>query len=530
MARRRRSDGPSLAENFSELRNDYAAAKTSRFRRRRTGVAAAGSGADYHYRNESDYLRLMEFARDMDRNDCLVGQTIDRAVMNTVQDGFVLDPTTGDEELDKDLAARWNDWAEDPDQCDTAGERTFWEMETLALRQSMVDGDILALPIRDGTLQMVEGHRLRRPRGTRRKNCVHGVLLDDHRRRLEYWITKDDVDPMQTVQRVSEISRYPARDKQGNRQVFQIYTSKRVSQTRGVSALAPIFDLCGMFEDINFANLVRAQVASCFAIFRERPTGFSGVGKQTTGEQTTDTLSDGSSRTIEGIAPGMEYLGMDGEKFKMDSPNVPNPEFFPHAKLIMQLIGVNLGLPLVLVLLDAKETNFSGWRGAVDQARLGFRQNQKRLSQRLHRPTYQWKVRQWMADDAAIRHSAENLKDQIFSHKWRCPRWTYIEPMKDAAARLLRTRNGQTSQRRAASEDGIDWEDLSSEIVEDNAKLIRKAHETAVQLNKENKDLNITWREVANLPTPDGLNISVSTEAADVQPDNSNKDQQDGQK
>ena len=122
---RRELVNPTLAESFEQLRSDYSAAKSSRFRRRRTGVNSLGSGADWHVRNESDYLRMMEDARDMDRNDVVVGQVLDRATTNIIQDGFTLDPQTGDKDVNQHLKGQWEDWAGDPDQCDLAGENTF---------------------------------------------------------------------------------------------------------------------------------------------------------------------------------------------------------------------------------------------------------------------------------------------------------------------------------------------------------------------------------------------------------------------
>ncbi len=50
-----------------------------------------------------------------------------------------------------------------------------------------------------------------------------------------------------------------------------------------------------------------------------------------------------------------------------------------------------------------------------------------------------------------------------------------------------------------------DWDDLVTEIVEDNAKLIVAAQEKANALNTQFPGLNITWRELACLPTPDNL-------------------------
>jgi len=452
----------------------------------------------------------------MDRNDMVVGQAVDRAVLNTVQDGIKLDVKTGDETLDADLLARWNEWANDPSQCDLAGELTFHAMEGLVLRSVFVDGDILALPTVDGALQLVEAHRLRTPRNTKR-NVIHGVLLDENRRRLEYWLTKDDISPDRPVERVSDIKRYPARDEDGYLQVFHIYNPKRVTQTRGVTAFAPIFDAIGMHDDIQFAKLVQQQIVSCFAIFRQRELDFAGGASPQTGARTTESLADGTTRTIEGIAPGMLVEGAPGETLHGFSPNVPNPEWFPQTKLILTFIGINLGLPLVMVLMDASETNFSGWRGAIEQARMGFKRNQRLvLIERFHRPVYLWKVRQWLAEDAALRRAAQRRGINIFRHEWHPPTWPYIQPLQDASADLLRVRNGLLSHRRRSAERGLDWDDLSTEIVEDNALAIAKAKRKAAELNAEFEDGQpVHWRELLSLPTPDGVRVNITTAAID---------------
>jgi capsid protein len=512
---------PTMAEAFETLRGDYSAAKSSRFRRRRTGTSALGSGADWHLRNESDYLRMMEDARDMDRNDVIVGQILDRAVSNTIQDGFVLDPDTGDPAANQDLKGRWLDWATEPDLCDLAGECSFWDYEKLSLRNCHADGDICILPNQSGRLEAVEAHRLRTPKNTT-LNVVCGVKRDPAtRRHLEYWFTKEDVNPLSPVNRVNDIRKYAARDAEGFKQVWHILVSqKRFSQTRGITALAPIFDLCGMFEDINFATLVKHQVASCFAIFEELdntfPNDTAGTASQNAqaeGQPTESVVKKGVEMMLRGMAPGMFFKGKQGSKYRLDSPKVPSPEFFPHVKLILTLIGINLGLPLVMVLMDASETNFSGWRGAVDQARMGFRDRQFDLKAQLHRPCYVWKVRQWLAQDPALRAIAEKSNIKIFRHHWSTPTWPYIQPYQDAAADLLRIRNALISRRRQCAERNLNWDRLSTEITEDNAMMIEKAHLKAVELHQKYPELEITWREIASLPSPDGVNVSLQPDA-----------------
>src|SRR5690606_12224239 len=124
-------------------------------------------------------------------------------------------------------------------------------------------------------------------------------------------------------------------------------------------------------------------------------------------------VSPAGVRQVEGVSPGMEVIGAPGEELQGFSPNVPNAEYFHQVKLILQIIGVNFGLPLCLVLMDGSETNFSGWRGAVDEARKGFVADQQNLMRRLHRPAYKWKVSQWLEDDSALRKVAESGKVDI---------------------------------------------------------------------------------------------------------------------
>jgi len=503
-----------LTEASEDIRADYNAAKVTRLNRSRPGIAPTGSGADYHYRSESDYLRLLEFARAMDRNDTVIGQMLDRAVTNTVQDGMRLDPDTGDKKLDADLAARWKEYADDPTQCDIAAERTFGDMEWAVLRARMLDGDVFAIGTEDGGLQFMEAHRCRTPTRVNRANLVHGVEMNGLRRPLRYWFTIEDIDPFKATV-TKDFTQYPAFDDDGYRIVFHIKSPKRITQARGVTAFAPIYQIATYLDDINFAKVVQQQVASCFAVFHEFDIA-AGIGNDVqTGERETETLGDGSTRTIEGISPGMHLWGEPGEKLQGFSPNVPNPEYFPHVKLIITLISINIGMPLVLSMLDASETNFSGWRGAVDQARMGFRLNQTQQIRQFNTPVYSWKVRQWLAGDAAMRKAAGKSKVRILNHKWQAPTWPYIEPLKDASADLLRVRNGLISPRRLHAERGREWEEIAREIVEDNVLAISAAMKAAAVLNASAPEgQQVHWREVLSLPTPDGVSVKLAESAS----------------
>ncbi len=503
---RRIIENPTLAEAFESLRAEYNAARSSRFRRARTGVGPTGRTGDYHYRTEGDYLRMMELSRDFMRNDPVVGQGVRRGLVgNVVRDGFSPDPQTGDPGANTAIKDRWRSWSESPEQVDLAGEHDWHELEGLVLQQTIVDGDICELPLREGCLESVEAHRLRTPSNTK-QNVVHGVLLDQNRRRLEYWFTRDDIDPSQSLSKVGDMKRYAARDAAGNRQVFHCYLPDRLSQTRGVTAFAPIVDMVGMHDDIQFAKLVQCQVVSAFAVLRERSPMATYQPDAQRGERTTSTLSDGTVRILEGIAPGMEVSGQPGEKLTGFSPAVPNPEWKPYALLILTFVAINLGLPLAVLLLDPSQTNFSGWRGAMDQARIGFRRLQRRLAARLHKPVYAWKLRQWAAEDPAL---ARIDASKLFLHRWQFPRWPYIDPATDAAADLIRQRNLLASPRMVAAERGYDWDEIVEQTVADNGQAIRAAKAAAAEINAANPDDDpVSWRELLSLPTPDRVAAS----------------------
>lgn len=519
--RSRETPVANLIQSFGDLRNDYSATRPSKFRRTRTGLPSMGSGGDYHLRNDATWLKALEYARDMDRNDTIIGPLLDRAADSTIQDGLDPEPSTGDPKLNRDLADRWWEWSMDPEQADITGEMSFDAMEWHVFRQGfLVDGDMLPLLTKDGRIQLIEAHRCRKPTNTK-LNVVNGVLLDEKRRRMEYWITKDDIDPNAPLKNVGDVTRVPARDPQGNRLVCHVYHPKRVTQTRGISALWPMMDPAGMFEDINFAAMIKQQISACFAIFHEQALGSDPHGDSPqVGDRSTETMPGGGSRTLESIAPGMRIIGRPGERLQGFAPNVPGAEFFPHMKMILTQLSINLGLPLCVALLDASETNFSGFRGAVDQARLGFRRNQREMCAKFHRPVYLWKVRNWIEEDGALRRASQKRGVNIFSHTWKFPSWPYIDPYKDATADTVRLKGSHISPRRMQAERGREWRETVTEFVDDCALAIETAKKKAAEINQKYPDdsVPVQWRDLINLPTGDGITLKLADLSANDEP------------
>jgi capsid protein len=520
-----------IAGPLHELRQDYRAAWDNQFRSNRVGIPALGATADFHYRIETRYFRMVELARDVDRNDMVVGQGITRLLNNVVQDGFHCDPLTGEEDLDNYLRDWWKGWAEDRSQVHFNKMHDFHAAEKLVLRHVVVDGDHIVLTTDVGSLDLLENHRLRTPINTAR-HVVHGILLNDYGTPLEYWLTRKNIQPLIPVQRVGDTQAYPAWNKDGTPGVLHLMHPKRVSQHRGVTVMAPTMDPVGMHDDIQFAALVKQQVATSIAILREKPDiDTPPSNTSTSGDveaRSNDNRNPGAAtRLLQHLYPGMEVVGEPGEKLTAFTPNVPGDVFFDHSHLILTFIAINLDLPLSVLLLDPSDASFSGLRSVLDQARIGWREWQNWLISVFHRPVWEWKVRQWAAEKSK---RGQMLRDalargvNIFAHIWHPPDWDYIQPETDARADALEVGSGLNSPRRVLGRRGLNWNTIVDETIADNARMIRAAKAMAKRINEEFPDDidPVRWREVVALAMNEGVKLQLMSPATPT-PDGSSQ-------
>lgn len=411
--------------------------------------------------------------------------------------GYQPEPQTGIPELDKWLKDDFWLWSNDPQRCCSRRMHSFAQQERLIARHGYIDGDIFVNPLDSGALQLIEGHRCVTPSNTSR-NVVLGILLDEMQAPDQYWFSRE-LNRTKHIQKVSEIDAFPALDDEGFQNIFHYFTPTRISQTRGITAFKSVFDILTMFEDVNFAKLVQAQVISCIALFIERGTDFKGSTATKLGPQSIEIDEDSTTRTLEEMRPGLIMKGRKGETAKTINTNVPNAEYFDHVRLILRIIGANLGVPLSLVLLDTHDTTFHGYRGEINEARTGFKIRQQRLKECIHQPVWRWRIR--FRRDAILKKfpNARDLFNSgvIFHHKWVAPGWQYVDPLKDADAETTILNGVLNSPRAVHAIHGRDFDEVATETCEDNSKLILKAHRAAQTLVSAGVS-GITWRDVLN--------------------------------
>lgn len=528
----------SFDKTFGEYKAGYFGGGVSRFLPQPPGTNSLGANADSHYSTESEYFRMVERSRYFDRDNMIFSSGLNKVNANILQNGFMLQVMTGDDDLDDDLFAGWEEYSK-AENFDFEQEKDFDQATDLVLRSIERDGDVFGIPTtRNGRIELVENHHCRNPFGvqnrsfgTRKKKTgiVHGVEINDGRR-VAYHMTPDIVGVGQHSQRYNTRP-YAARTPSGHKQVWQCYFPKRISQRRGVGIAAPIVFPLHYNDELQFAAMVNAKKQSFIAILRELDAagGLLAGSQRTSG--TRQELSGERKKLLKDGSPGQEYVGIPGEKLKGFAATVPAPSHFAHTELLMTLCAINMDLPLMVFLLDASKTNFNGYRGAIDQARQRYKIIQRDLISQWHRQVYMFYVRWRLFRDPRLKSLVNRLSNiNVFKHRWTPQGWDYVQPVQDAAADELQLSANLTSPRRRARKRGIEWSELSQEIVEDRSQHIRRSIEAANEINEQFKDqnVNVNWREIA-FGQDSKVKVNLTGNADGVEPTEPNQASQPNQ-
>ena len=539
MAAVRQKTGGVDQNAFFDMRADYDAAKVNKsryFRNRR--IPTMGAGADYHIRNERDLMASIELSREFERNEPVCRQGVRRLVSNVGLGEATYDPDTGSDALDDYLRERVSNWWNDRDLCDFAQDHSIAEMADIGFARIIFDGDFFAMPIpdedRDSLLrvQCHEAHRVRTPSKAKKYRGVCGAWKNHRGVRHKYSITREHKHPADMV-KVDEVETYDtfetAEDGTKWRKILHCHNPERFGQSRGFGHLLPVVSQIGMRDDHEFAELVKAQTAACITFFEKYDIAAIDVFQQLleagvlAADQKLSFGAPNGDNTID-MAPGRMIPGFPGKELQAFSPNIPGPGFFEMSRKLLTYLAVNLDIPLMVLLLDASEANFSSFRNMMDQARMTFARIHTWFTKQFHRPIANMLIREMLrADDKELLQFRKSEKDRprlkssrIFNHKWHAKAHPYIQPVQDATRHVIDRANGNVSEAQYHASRGQDWKQfwkgninqrgwIIDHAVQAKAKAIAAAPD---ELKAEVASLPLqTW---ANLPMPERISISLA--------------------
>lgn len=480
---RRASQGPQVLNRLTQkIRAGYDAGGISRINAQ-WGISAGNANRELRF----GLANMRARSRDLERNDPYAKKFLELVETNIVgPNGISMQSRAGDLgpapdfKFTQDKAANniiEREWAAFSrcGQFDVTGKLSRAALERLLVRAMARDGEVLMKPVADTSsrwgirYQLLEADWLDEklnedlPNGNR---IVMGVELDPAGKPVAYHLhTRHPGDARRGVG--SERIRYPAD------QIRHYFIAERPEQVRGTpwmhAAMSKLYQL-GEFDE---AAILAARLgADKFMILEDA-------------EGTAADMADGQLPTPEdGNAPsineGTGALYFQSQKGSIDilprgtkvadwDPKYPSDTYGPFIKAALR--GVSSGLPGISYESLSNDREGVTWT-SIRHAVLDEREAWKSL-QRLVIDTYAWdSFTLWL--DASLLSSKKPLaylpaskRDKFLAPVFTCRRWDWVNPKDDMEAKEKALQMRLTSHRRVLAEQGIDLEDLLSEIQDD---------------------------------------------------------------
>ena len=359
-------------------------------------------------------------------------------------------------DLNKKIEKAWAKWAE-PENADIRGISNFYELQEMALRRMVYDGEILVNKTSQGeylplSIQLIEAENIGAVSITNGKNnIINGVEVTEHGRPVAYHVSQTDPMGLRTFDTVRLTTE----------QAFLLFKPKRPSQIRGVSLLALVLRRIHDIDEYMDADLIAARVAACFSVF---------VTSQNSGRQTGILPRDKKGRPNITMAPGMVRHLSPGESIEFADPKRNAGTASEYSATQTRRIASGLGMSADIVARNISG-NFSAARQNLLEDQKTFRQVQKFVITHFCMPI--WKAfidALYLAGELPSDYLAN--KDKYQEVAWLAPGWSWIDPVKEVNANKEAIKSGLTTLEDVCASSGRDWEEVLEQrkLEQDRAK------------------------------------------------------------
>lgn len=360
---------------------------------------------------------------------------------------------TEDEGLNREIESLMESYAR-PHNCDVAARHPLAKMFRLAEARRTVQGDVGLLKLDDGTLQAIEGDRIRDPSGqgpflprdSAGARWIHGVKVNDAGRALAYAIHR------RTGLNSYEFERSVAA---GNLCLFGYFD--RFDQVRGVSPItAALNPLRDTYEALEYA-LVKAKVTQLFALAFFRDADAS--GGEISGGADAAGNEDKSSYEVD-FGKGPIKLDLEpGDRAEFLESKTPSTEFQNFTQVAVMIALKALDLPYSFYAEDF--TNFFGSRSAwLHYARAC--EDKWNDARELRRKLTVWRLGLWVLDGTLPLAKSQTLDDLAF--EWVPRGMPWWDPSKEVNGAVQEIMAGLNNPQRICRERGVDYFDNIDQI------------------------------------------------------------------
>ena len=425
-------------------------------------------------------------SRDLYAGGAPLGKgAIDRIVLNALGSGLRLnvriDPRllNMSEEQAIDWAAKteaeFDYWASSK-FADWGGELTFYELQQLALKSILIDGECFARTLYwpdrkipySLCIQLIETERIQTPTDRRGRIWDEGVAMNSDGLVVGWNIKNRNPNAELTGQPRLEDKFIPY-----GPNVLHIFPRERIGQHRGVPFLAPVIEQLKQLSRYTDAELMSAVVSGMYSIFFEHAPREDG----TYGEDEYATESN-FGESIEGITADMMMGAImdlpEGVKATSLSPGRPNQNFGQFIESLAHQIGGALGIPQELLYLHFT-ASYSASRGALLEAWKLFKYWRSWFAESFCKPVYEAFLGEAVAlgrIDAPLYHQDDFHAKLYAWSEWVGPSQGQLDPVKEVEAAVMKIdHNLSTYQRETGELTGEDWDLVMSALTRERMKV-----------------------------------------------------------
>ena len=437
--------------------------------------------------------RLRNRANDLVLNDAVGSAIISTLTTGTIGSGLKLFPRIKADELGmtQDAARLWsrkvkrefNLWANNQNACDFLRRNNFFELQAVAFRAMLYDGDCFVLFKRRAPeklmpyslrIQLVDAQRVSNPADgignqvemlLNNNRIVRGIEVDRQGSLVaihvanRIWNEPSLINPVIQWQRVLWHGRLT-----GSPNVLHIAKDQSPDQFRGVPVIAPVIEALKQLSRYSDAELSASIIRSFFAIFFVQQNTNWDLN-QVTGQQLEDDAQNAAKNFKIG-SPSVMNLPLGVDVKSIDSSNAQST-FAEYTNAFLKNICAAIGLPAEVV-LKTFNASYSASRAALLQAEDEFKSRRAAFINDFCKPVYE----QFLTEAIALgRIDAPGFFDDPVIHQaylnadWLNEANHSLDPVKEVNAAKLRLELGlSTKEIEVANLSGRDYDDIKDNL------------------------------------------------------------------
>ena len=421
----------------------YRAARTATV----MGRTATGGSGEYHA--QYDRERLIHQSRQFYRDNAIYRGMMDRAVAYIAGRGFRLQATTADGQVNSTLERLWRQYWRRPE---ARGLVSGPRLERLLMREVLICGDTGVIKIGAGPyagqVQLVEAEQITGSTAGRSAGDV-GYDRGIYGTPTRFYVS--------SYGQGGRLGSDKAQGYKPDAEFLFLIDPERPSSARGVPPCQAAFAMLHRINDVCDSEAIAWQVLARLAFTINKPGAAEemyDLARSDPNKSSDAAEGDLAKDRLVELDYALIMAGRPGEEIKPVERTIPGRNFSESLPMFLRLLGLPLGLPLEIVLLDWTKSNYSQSRAVLEQAFQTFLSWQDLIEDGAHRPVYEWQVRRWVAT-----RQVPDLPD-IANHAWIRPSFPWLDQLKETQAQAEKLNRGLTTHEAVCKSLGMEREDV----------------------------------------------------------------------